>query len=123
MFPRDRVIELVTRLCPKHSHHLPALLFAMSTAAVIFGLYLTGENISSLILILVSVATVWIIIREHSLRRSEIFRKVEVILHELEIGKNVCNAWTADNYPALYSPQSSSVSILFNIVLNGLLPS
>lgn len=81
------------------------------TALCCIGLFLIGHIVSATLLLLIACGTVTIVLRENYLRRTELYRKTEAILGEINLAKSLCNEWTDQNYPNLCSPLSPCVTL------------
>lgn len=56
-------------------------------------------------------ATIVLDVYECYLRRTEIFRKVRLIINEIELAQKLCKDWTRENYPNVCSPMSPCVTL------------
>lgn len=83
----------------------------LTTIFVIAGLALTKHYFTAICLLVVLLATVTLVVRESYLRRTEMHRKVQVVINEIELARQVCKDWTADNYPNVCSPMSPCVTL------------
>lgn len=55
--------------------------------------------------------TFYIVIRENSLRRTEMHRKIRLILNDISLAKTLSKDWIPDNYPNLCCPLSPCVAL------------
>lgn len=83
----------------------------LTTILVIVCLALTKHYFTSICVLFILLATVTIVIFESYLRRTEIFRKVRLIINEIELAQKLCNDWTPDNYPNVCNPLSPCVTL------------
>uniref|UniRef100_A0A182XLP7 Cation-transporting P-type ATPase N-terminal domain-containing protein n=1 Tax=Anopheles quadriannulatus TaxID=34691 RepID=A0A182XLP7_ANOQN len=83
---------------------LASLLCALS-------LTVTGYYWSAGLLLVLLLLTIALVVRENNLRRTEIYRKLRTVLHEIRLGVRLCPDWTVDNYPHLCSPLSPCVTL------------
>lgn len=74
-------------------------------------LLISSEYVAATILMLVFVATIYFQFRENYLKRTEVYRKVRVVLEELEAAVELSNKWDSNNFPHIYSPLSPCVSL------------
>uniref|UniRef100_A0A182QD36 Cation-transporting P-type ATPase C-terminal domain-containing protein n=1 Tax=Anopheles farauti TaxID=69004 RepID=A0A182QD36_9DIPT len=74
-------------------------------------LTVTGYYWSAGLLLALLALTVAVVVRENNLRRTEIYRKLRTVLHEIRLGVALCPDWTIDNYPHLCSPLSPCVTL------------
>uniref|UniRef100_A0A182N110 Cation-transporting P-type ATPase C-terminal domain-containing protein n=1 Tax=Anopheles dirus TaxID=7168 RepID=A0A182N110_9DIPT len=74
-------------------------------------LTVTGYYWSAGLLLALLALTVAVVVRENTLRRTEIYRKLRTVLHEIRLGVALCPDWTIDNYPHLCSPLSPCVTL------------
>lgn len=74
-------------------------------------LFITRYYVSATILLLILTITIALVVRESNLRRSEIFRKIRVVLNEINVARELCAKWTPENYPNLCSPLSPCVTL------------
>lgn len=85
----------------------PILLTLISVTA----LYATKYYFSGSILLIILFATIALVVRENNLRRTEVFRKIRLVLNEIKVAKQLCTNWTPENYPNLCSPLSPCVTL------------
>lgn len=83
----------------------------LTTILVIVCLALTKHYFTSVCVLCILLATVTIVIFESYLRRTEIFRKIRLIINEIELAQKLCNDWTPDNYPNVCNPLSPCVTL------------
>lgn len=83
----------------------------LTTILVIVCLALTKHYFTSICVLIVLLATVAVVVYECYLRRTEIFRKVRLIINEIEVAQKLCNDWTPDNYPNVCCPMSPCVTL------------
>lgn len=83
----------------------------LTTISVIVGLVVTKHYFTALCLLLILLVTVCLVIRESYLRRTEIHRKVRVVVDEIELARQVCKDWTSENYSNLNCPMSPCVTL------------
>lgn len=83
----------------------------LTTISVIVGLLVTKHYFTALCLLLLLLIAVSLVIRESYLRRTEIHRKVRVVINEIELARRVCKDWTPENYPNVCSPMSPCVTL------------
>lgn len=83
----------------------------LTTISVIAGLVVTKHYFTALCLLLILLITVCLVIRESYLRRTEIHRKVRVVINEIELARQVCMDWAPENYPNVCSPMSPCVTL------------
>ncbi|XP_053665688.1 transmembrane protein 94 [Anopheles marshallii] len=74
-------------------------------------LTVTGYYWSAGLLFALLLLTIAVVVRENNLRKTEIFRKLRTVLHEIQLGIVLCREWTIDNYPHLCSPLSPCVTL------------
>lgn len=75
------------------------------------GLYTIGHYAAATALACISLATLWTVVRENTLRRSEIHRKVRSVVAEIRMAAILCQKWTPENYPNLCCPLSPCVTL------------
>lgn len=83
----------------------------LTTILVIICLALTGHYFTSLCVLLILLATITLVVYESYLRRTETFRKVRLIINEIELAQKLCKGWTSENYPNVCSPMSPCVTL------------
>ncbi|KFB34903.1 AGAP000576-PA-like protein [Anopheles sinensis] len=83
----------------------------LATVACGLSLASTGYHCSAGLLIALLLLTVAVVVRENNLRKTEIYRKVRTVLHEIRLGAELCAEWTIENYPHLCSPLSPCVTL------------
>ncbi|XP_031627987.1 transmembrane protein 94 isoform X2 [Contarinia nasturtii] len=83
----------------------------LTTVLVIVCLALTKHYFTSIWVLFILLATITLVIYECYLRRTEIFRKVRLIINEIELAQRLCKDWTAENYPNKNSPLSPCVTL------------
>lgn len=83
----------------------------LTTLVVIVCLALTKHYFTSICVLLILLATIVLVVYECYLRRTEIFRKVRLIINEIELAQKLCKDWTLDNYPNKNSPMSPCVTL------------
>lgn len=81
------------------------------TLLSVFSLYATYYYLSATFLLCILIGTTILVIRENNLRRTEIHRKTQTILEEIELAKVLCKNWTSENYPNLCCPLSPCVTL------------
>lgn len=62
-------------------------------------------------MLLILLATIILVIYESYLRRTEIFRKVRLIINEIQLAQILCRDWTTLNYPNVSNPMSPCVTL------------
>lgn len=82
-------------------------------------LFVTNYYFSATFLLVTLIGTILVIVRENHLRRTEIFRKVRLILNEIKLARKLCKNWTTQNYPNLCCPLSPCVSCFIIIIFCG----
>lgn len=83
----------------------------LATVAVVVAFFLVGYCFSAGFILSFLLLTVVVITREEHLKRTEIFRKVRMVLEEIKCGTELCRDWTPSNYPHLCSPLSPCVTL------------
>lgn len=83
----------------------------LTTLVVIACLAVTKHLFTALCVLAVLLTAIALVLRESYLRRTEMFRKVRLVLHEIELAQQLCKDWTVDNYPNVCSPLSPCVSL------------
>ncbi|XP_050082720.1 transmembrane protein 94 isoform X2 [Anopheles aquasalis] len=81
------------------------------TGLCVVSLAATAHYWSAGLLAVLLLLTAAIVVRENNLRKTEIYRKVRTVLHEIRLGIELCADWTPDNYPHLCSPLSPCVTL------------
>lgn len=66
---------------------------------------------SATLLLLILTITIALVVRESNLRRTEVFRKIHIVLNEVNVARQLCSKWTSENYPNLCSPMSPCVTL------------
>lgn len=85
----------------------PILVTLLSIAC----LFATRYYVSATILLLILTITIALVVRESNLRRTEVFRKIRLVLNEMSVARQLCPKWTTNNYPNLCSPLSPCVTL------------
>lgn len=75
------------------------------------GLYTIGHYAAATALACITLSTLWTVIRENAMRRSEIHRKVRSVVAEIRMAAILCKDWTSENYPNLCCPLSPCVTL------------
>ncbi|CAD7091091.1 unnamed protein product [Hermetia illucens] len=84
----------------------------IGTVLAIIGLFVTNEIFPALVMLTILGLNVYFVIRENNLRRTEIFRKVQGVLDELQlVREHFCGEWQECNYPHKWCPLSPCVSL------------
>ncbi|XP_055296845.1 transmembrane protein 94 isoform X2 [Sitodiplosis mosellana] len=83
----------------------------ITTVVVVVCLALTKHYFTSICVLCILLATIVLDVYECYLRRTEIFRKVRLIINEVELAQKLCKDWTPENYPNVYSPMSPCVTL------------
>lgn len=83
----------------------------LTTIFVIVCLALTKHYFTSSCVLFILLATVTLVVYERYLRRTEIFRKIRLIINEIELAQTLCDDWTTENYPNICSPMSPCVTL------------
>lgn len=83
----------------------------LTTILVIICLALTGHIFTSICVLFVLLATITLVVFDSYLRRTEIFRKVRLIINEIKLAQKLCKDWTSENYPNVCSPMSPCVTL------------
>lgn len=83
----------------------------MASVFCLLLLLVAGHFITALLLLALLAATVFVQLRENRLRKSELHRKVRDALDDLESALILCEDWTPDNFPHIYSPLSPCVTL------------
>lgn len=83
----------------------------LTTIVAVVCLALTKHYFTSICVLLILLATIILVIYESYLRRTEIFRKVRLIINEIELAQKLCTSWTTENYPNVCSPMSPCVTL------------
>ncbi|XP_035791329.1 transmembrane protein 94-like isoform X2 [Anopheles albimanus] len=81
------------------------------TGLCVLSLVATAHYWSAGLLAVLLLLTAAVVVRENNLRKTEIYRKVRTVLHEIRLGIELCGDWTPDNYPHLCSPLSPCVTL------------
>lgn len=74
-------------------------------------LYVINYYFSATFLLILFVITFYIVIRENSIRRTEIHRKIRQILNDISLAKTLSKDWIPENYPNLCCPLSPCVTL------------
>lgn len=82
----------------------------VTTILTIIILCVIHHYFSALFLLAILTGTIALVVRENHLRRTEIFRKVRLILNEIRLARKLCKNWTPQNYPNPCCPVSPCVS-------------
>lgn len=83
----------------------------LTTIFVIVCLALTKHLFTAICLLVILLANIALVVRESYLRRTEMFRKIRLVLHEIELARELCKDWTIENYPNVCSPLSPCVTL------------
>lgn len=83
----------------------------LTTILVVICLALTKHYFTAICVLLILLATIILVIYESYLRRTEIFRKVRLIVNEIQLAQILCRDWTTLNYPNVSNPMSPCVTL------------
>lgn len=83
----------------------------LTTILVIICLALTKHYFTALCVLLILITTIILVIYESYLRRTEIFRKVRLIINEIQLAVILSRDWTPQNYPNVSNPMSPCVTL------------
>lgn len=83
----------------------------LTTILVIICLALTKHFVTAICVLLILIATIILVIYESYLRRTEIFRKVRLIINEIQLAAILSRDWTTQNYPHVSNPMSPCVTL------------
>lgn len=83
----------------------------LTTILVIICLALTKHYFTAICVLFILIATIILVIYESYLRRTEIFRKVRLIINEIRLAVILSRDWTAQNYPNVSNPMSPCVTL------------
>lgn len=83
------------------------------TLLVIIGLIYTCFYLTALLLLLILALNVTFVNREEKLRKTELWRKTQLILEDIKLGIHLSKDWKASNYPHLCSPLSPCISLVW----------
>lgn len=110
--PFLRSFLAITKSAFAKSYESPLSWFSIvTTILVIICLTSTKHYFTAVWILIILLATVALVVRENYSRRTEMFRKVRLILSEIECAKQLCGNWTTDNYPNIRSPLSPCVTL------------
>lgn len=83
----------------------------LTTILVVICLCLTKHYYTAICVLFILLATIILVIHESYLRRTEIFRKVRLIINEIELAQILSRDWTTSNYPNVSNPMSPCVTL------------
>lgn len=112
IFPFDSIVTKAKSLFTKPYENPIGWFPILLTVLSIVILFITNYYVSASFLLVILIGTFIVIVRENHLRRTEIFRKVRLILNEIKLARKLCQNWTAQNYPNLCCPLSPCVSLI-----------
>lgn len=72
---------------------------------------LTKHYFTAICVLFILLATIILVIYESYLRRTEIFRKVRLIINEIQLAQTLSRDWTPLNYPNVSNPMSPCVTL------------
>lgn len=110
-FQKENLIQKLKLLFFKNLDNPLALFPILITIYVIISLFISFYYISGIILLGILCLSIFIVNREDCLRRTEIYRKIKIVLDEIALGVILCKDWTHQNYPHLCSPLSPCVTL------------
>ncbi|GAB0089019.1 transmembrane protein 94 [Sergentomyia squamirostris] len=86
-----------------------------TTVLTILLLLISQHFLAAVIVLLLLIFNIWLVIREHNLKRSEIYRKIDDVIGVIRLASANCHKWTLANYPHLCSPLSPCVTLQWTI--------
>lgn len=83
----------------------------LTTILVVICLVLTKHYATATCVLFILLATIILVIYESYLRRTEIFRKVRLIINEIQLAQILSRDWTSCCYPNVSNPMSPCVTL------------
>ncbi|KAG5667696.1 hypothetical protein PVAND_015667 [Polypedilum vanderplanki] len=81
------------------------------TLLLIIGLFITSYFCTAIVVFLILVFNVYFVYREEKLRSTEMIRKTEELLNDIELSIILSKDWKNTNYPHLISPLSPCITL------------
>jgi hypothetical protein len=81
------------------------------TILVILGLFYTSYYFTALLVLFILILNAFFARREEKLKKTEMFRKAENLLEDIELSITLSKDWKSINYPHLCSPLSPCISL------------
>lgn len=105
-------MKKLRNLFQNKSYDVPLGFFPfLSTIICVILLYMTSYLVTGTILLFILMLNFYVVYRENYLKRTELYRKVQNVLVEIENAKTLCKGWQACNYPHLCSPISPCITL------------
>lgn len=83
----------------------------LTTILVVICLALTKHYFTATCVLVILIATIILVIYESYSRRTEIFRKVRLIINEIQLAQTLSREWTTQNYPNVSNPISPCITL------------
>ncbi|CRL04759.1 CLUMA_CG017819, isoform A [Clunio marinus] len=98
---------------PKDKNEILPSYSIFITLLVVIGLIYTSFYFTGVLLFLILVLNVVFVHREEKLKKTELKRKAEQLLEEINLSVILSKDWKSINYPHLYSPLSPCISLVW----------